>query len=145
MILKIELPSTIVEIDLRNLYYVLLDGYILRLSDMRIMEPINSVIHFINHRGHVEVEPLSQSEGTYIHLNNGRYENIDLLNHVCYGSEFIKNEFLSYCTNDLIWELYQSYREDHTGTHKLSPLCGHCDKIVRVIDGISLYNVIGEF
>lgn len=140
MKIDISILNEDASIDLTGLYYILLDGKILNLSNMQIEDPLYDEVHFIYKDLH-ETNSVYRSYSNYIADRNGRYEYLDLKNDICNGSALIEHGFLAYFTNDFIFDLYMQYYEKYLANKKFCDVSTYCNHIAQVIGGISLYDI----
>ncbi len=135
--------SKSVEIDLTGLYYVLLHNELLKLDTMEIVKPIYDDVYFID-GDYQEVQTVFDSYSNFVHINNGRYEYLDLTDDICFGNQDAEYTFRAHFTNDFIWDLFLKYHKEHLNGRRYCDVANYCNVIYHTIEGISLYDAEGS-
>ena len=91
-----------------------------------------------------EVQTVFDSYSNFVHINNGRYEYLDLTDDICFGSQDAEYTFRAHFTNDFIWDLFLKYHKEHLNGRRYCDVANYCNAIYHTIEGISLYDAEGS-
>lgn len=130
--------------DLTDIYYVLLEGKVLKLDTQEIIPALyDTVILVEEYKGEIitEVNNIYSARGNYVKLIDGQYRYIEVVRDICNNNIKTLFEFKDLFTNDFIWNLYLSYYDKYIANRLIIGSLTARNDINVVIESISNYDI----